>query len=302
MRRGVALLLGIAGCGGEPKPSAAPSSVHADAPAPAPPGFGGVKAEPARVEIAGRAVPYANVFARRLPNTDATRFYFVRSATTQCETLPRRGDPELLAELLVSRFLTAREDPAHPSKRPLSVARATVYDGAAALELEKAPSPLGEPFIEPTTATVMFGAVDLALPKGAALRGTIMAQVCPQEASAPDAVENAPSGLNLTYEGVRLRVRGVMERRGELHVSTSPLRCEDEPQGDLELVLTLGRDGLQSMSSRGWATEGAAQFEGTRSAKRNAKGELEVELRGTLGAHSVELVGAAPVRACPRSP
>lgn len=303
MRRGVALFATLAACGGDPKQSAAPDAPHAaSSAAPAPPGFGGVKAEPARVELAGRLVPYANVFARRLPNTDATRLYFVRSASTQCETLPARGDGELIAELVVSRFLTAREDAAHPSKRPLSVASATVFDGGAALELDAIPAPLGDPFIEPTTATVMFGTVDLALPKGATLRGTVMAQVCPQEPPAADAVENAPSGLNLTFEGVRLRVRGVIERRGEIRLSTAPLRCDDSAQGDLDLTLSLDSNGLRTMSSRGWSTKSESSYEGTRGAKRNSKGELELDLRGSLGPHAIELVGTAQPRACPKGP
>lgn len=294
-----AILVLVAACSGasagsETGPGAAGKADKSAAePGPAPPGFADVKAKPAVVTVGGEVQPYANVFVRRLPNTDAARFTFVRSATTTCETLPARGD-ELVAELTVSRYLTPAEDATHPSKRPLSVAAARL--GRAPDATLAKPAPWSEPFIEPTTATVMFGTIDLALGDKGTIRGTVMAQVCPQE-QAPSAEENPPGALSLTFEGVRLRVRGVVERGGEVVISTSPLACDGSASGDLDVTLTLDGGGLKGLRTSGWATEASAAYDGTRSAKR-AGGALDLDLRGKVGGHPIELVGKAPVRPC----
>ncbi len=304
---GAVALVSLSGCGAT---RAADAGSQAPAPKPGtpPPGFSGKDGPPAVLRINGSEVSFGNVFAQRLPNSDTTRFVLVSSAEVTCETLPKRSDSSYVGEIVVTRFFAAEAD-GKPSKRPLSVSGATFkVDGKESTVSGKSFAPLLEPFVEPTTATVMFGRVELALPaSGVELRGTLMAQVCLPATSA-SASENLQPKLELSYIGTKVRVRSAtltpLPKGGsELRISTTPLSCDEEPQGDLEIRIALDEKGVAAAPRvAGLAVEDSAlakaSFAGSsHTSKRGA--ELSIEIEGSLGGRELSLKGLATPRKCP---
>jgi hypothetical protein len=165
-----------------------------------------------------------------------------------------------------------------------------------------------EPFVEPTTATVMFGRVELALPASRVeLRGTLMAQVCLPATSA-SATENLQPKLELSYVGTKVRVRSatltaLATGNSELRISSTPLSCDDEPQGDLEIRIALDAESdAPPMRVAGLAVEDSAltkaSFDGTNRTKQRGA-EVEVEIKGSIGGLELSLTGTATPRKCP---
>jgi hypothetical protein len=286
----------------------APSHASAPPPGTPPPGFSGKDGPPAVLRIDGREVAFGNVFAQRLPNSDTTRFTLVSSADITCETLPKRADQSYVGEIVVSRFF-AREADGKPSKRPLSVSAATFkIDGKESTVGGKSFGPLLEPFVEPTTATVMFGRVELALPAShVELSGTLMAQVC-LPATSPCAIENLQPKLELSYVGTKVRVRSATltaQPKGgsELRIASTPLSCDAEAQGDLEIRIALDGKGEASPPRiAGLAVEDSAlakaSFNGqSRASKRGS--DIELDIKGSVGGSDLMLSGAVTPRKCP---
>lgn len=297
----------LPGCGsassGEPASQAA-----APPPGTPPPGFSGKDGPPAVLRVDGKEVAFATAFAQRLPNSDTTRFTLVSSADVTCESLPQRADASWVGEIVVSRFF-AREADGKPSKRPLSVSAATFkVDGKESSVGGKSFGPLLEPFVEPTTATVMFGRVELALPAShVELSGTLMAQVC-LPATSTAATENLQPKLELSYVGTKVRVRGVtltsLPKGGsELRISSTPLSCEAEPQGDLEIRIALDAKGAAAAPRvTGVAADDSAlakaTFEGqSRATKRGS--DIEIDIKGSIGGSELSVGGVATPRKCP---
>jgi hypothetical protein len=294
-------------CGGSTVSGEAAS--HAEAPAPPgapPPGFSGKDGPPAVLRIDGREVTFRNVFAQRLPNTDTTRFTLVTSPDITCEALPKPTDASYVGEIVVSRFFAPEAD-GKPSRRPLSVSAATFkLDGKESTVSGKSLGPLLEPFVEPTTATVMFGRVELSLAH-VELRGTLMAQVCLQATSA-SASENLQPKLELSYVGTKVRIRGVTvtasaKGGSELRISNTPLSCDPASQGDLEIRIALDAKGdAAAPRVTGLAVEDSslakATFDGkSRATKRG--NDVELDIRGSLAGREVSLSGMATPRKCP---
>ncbi len=231
----------------------------------------------------GSPQAYSRVLVRRLPFSDAALFSFVSGGAT-CDRHPKPGDSDFIAELLVSRFFV--QDGAAPSRRPLMVRRLLV--GSTLLE---GPFPIKEPFIEPTTATVMFGSVEIE--RGSeALHGNVMAEVC-----LPPAVEErdqVSSEFFLSYMGARIRARGALISGSVLRISTAPLRCGDPVQGDFEVTVDTR---TSAVSIDGLAVIPKSTFEG--SAKANKSGNaFEVDIKGAIGG-ALEVRGTLTPLGCP---
>lgn len=233
------------------------------------------------VKRAGQELAVARVFSQRLPYSDAVTFTLVDRAAVDCNSLPRAGEPGFVASLLVSRYLSAERG--EPSRRPLRVKLFKVGD-----QQVEGPFDWSEPFIEPTTATLMFGQVDAANVT-LAIRGQIQAEVCLP--LAPNGKENVAPSFLLSYLGARLRVRGATIKNGVLRLSTSPLTCSDELQGDFELRLQ-----GQSVSIDGWASPRSSDFQGKAEVSRRGS-EHVLSVKGTL-VGPLELEGTVTPRAC----
>lgn len=297
----------LAGCGSSASGEAAS---HAAAPPPGtpPPGFSGKDGPPLVLRIDGKEVAFGNVFAQRLPNSDTTRFTLVSSTDVTCETLPKRDGASYVGEIVVSRFF-APEAGGKPSKRPLSVSAATFkVDGKESSVSGKSLGPLLEPFVEPTTATVMFGRVELALPEShVELSGTLMAQVC-LPATSTTATENLQPKLELSYLGTKVRVRSVtltaLPKGGsELRISSTPLSCDPEPQGDLEIRIALdgkGEAGQPRIAGLAVVDSALAKasFDGQNKASKRGS-DVELEIKGAVGGSELSLTGVATPRKCP---
>ena len=259
------------------------------------------------LRVQGEPVAFRNVFAQRLPNSDTTRFTLVSSADVTCDGLPTPDDPSWVGEIVVSRYFEPEKD-GKPSKRPLSVSAASFRaDGKVTRVAGRRFAPLLEPFVEPTTSTVMFGRLELTLPTGNIdLRGTLMAQVCLQATSA-GATENLQPGLELSYAGTKVRVRGATIHKlgvgSELRISTTPLSCDAEPTGDLEVRIALDAKGdAAAPRVAGLAADDSAlsksSFQGTgRATKRGS--EIALEIKGTIGGSELSLNGPVAPRNCP---
>jgi hypothetical protein len=233
------------------------------------------------VTNAGRELPVTRVFSQRLPYSDAVTFTFVDRNDVDCSSLPRAGAPGFVASMLVSRYLSSERG--EPSRRPLRIKHFTVgrqqVDG---------PFDLLEPFIEPTTATLMFGEVRAAAAT-VAIRGKVQAEVClPPPAEGKD---NVAADFLLSYLGVRLRVRGATLKNGVLRLSTAPLTCSDEVQGDFEVRLQ-----GETVAIDGWASPRSSAFVGKAQLSRRGSEHL-LKVNGTLGGPLV-LEGAVTPLGC----
>ena len=91
--------------------------------------------------------------------------------------------------------------------------------------------------------------------------------------------------------------------RSELRISTTPLSCDEEPQGDLEIRIALDEKGVAAAPRvAGLAVEDSAlakaSFAGSsHTSKRGA--ELSIEIEGSLGGRELSLKGLATPRKCP---
>ena len=233
------------------------------------------------VQRAGQELAVTRVFSQRLPYSDAVTFTLVDRAAVDCSSLPRAGEAGFVASMLVSRYLSAERG--EPSRRPLRVKFFKVGN-----QQVDGPFDWLEPFIEPTTATLMFGQVDAA-DATLAIRGQIQAEVCLPPT--PNGKDNVASSFLLSYLGARLRVRGATIKNGVLRLSTSPLTCSDELQGDFELRLQ-----GQSVSIDGWASPRSSDFRGKAEVSRRGS-EHVLSVEGTL-LGPLELEGTVTPRPC----
>lgn len=252
--------------------------------APPPPSSTDRPADAAALVKDGRELGYAKVLVRRLPFSDAALFSFVNDAAS-CDLAPKPGDANFVAEMLVTRFFA--QEGAAPSRRPLMVKRLTV--GSAVMD---GPFPIREPFIEPTTATVMFGTVDITK-GGVSLRGNVMAEVCLPPAA--DEREQVSSEFFLSYMGARVRARGAIVTGSQLRISTAPLRCGDAPHGDLEVTLDTK---TSAVAIDGFAVTPKSGLEGSAKAVKSGSA-FEVDVKGSLGG-ALEVRGSLTPVACPR--
>ncbi len=305
------VVLGAAcwGCSGSAGSDAPAGRAEAPPPGQAPKGFDASLGEPALLRIDGKPISVANVFARRLPNTDATELTFVSASDVTCESLPTERDDKFLAALVVSRYFVSDKS-GGPSKRPFAVRSATVRstDGNTSHSAGKNWGELREPFIEPTTATLMFGKLDLhvAAPK-LDLEGAVMAQVC-LPAAADKAVENAQPGLVLTLANTKIRVRGATLTTSAgssvLRISNTPLACDALPLGDVDVRVELdGKGGAKSVVLDGVAAPGSASlnlsFQGSAEVKKKAGADFELAIKGSFGDAALLLEGSVTARKCP---
>jgi len=275
-----------------------------------PPGFSNSLGPTAILRIDGREVPFGNVLAQRLPNSDTTRFTLVSSADVTCEKLPLPSESTFIAAVVVSRFFSAEAD-GRPSKRPLSVSAATFkVDGDKSASVAgQSFGPLLEPFVEPTTMTLMFGRVDVTLPLDhIELKGTLMAQVCLPATNA-EAIENLQPQLELSYVGSKMRVRGAVMAVGsagtdELRISGTPLTCDDLTQGDREVRIGIDKKSGAATPPRvvGVAADDSARakasFSGASRVNKSANGDLQIDVKGTFSGRALELVGTVSPRKC----